>query len=40
MVSVRVSGLSGLGLSLGQGYCVVYLGKTLHSHSAFLYPAV
>ena len=27
------------GLSPGRGQCVVFLGKTLNSHSASLYPA-
>jgi len=40
MVSVLVSGSSGLGSSPGQGHCVVFLGKTLYSHSAFPYPGV
>ena len=34
------SGLSGLGLSPGQGHCVVFLGKTLDSHSVSLHPVV
>ena len=38
MVSVLDSGLSGLGLSLGWGHYVVFLGKTLYSHSASLHP--
>ena len=29
---------SGQGSSPGQGHCVVFLGKTLHSHSASLLP--
>jgi len=40
MVSALHSGLSGLGLSPGQGHCVVFLGKTLYSHSASLHPGV
>ena len=36
MVSVLDSGVSGPGLSPGQGHCVVFLGKTLYSHSASL----
>ena len=40
MVSVLNSGLGGLGLSPGQGHCVVFLGKTLYSHSASLHPGV
>ena len=31
---------SGLSSSPGQGHCVVFLGKTLYSHSASLYPGV
>ena len=38
--SALVSGSSGLGLSPGQGHCVVFLGKTLYSHSASLHPGV
>ena len=38
MVSALNSGLSGL--SPGQGHCVVFLGKTLYSHSASLHPGV
>ena len=40
MVSALVSGLSGPGLTPGQGHCVVFLGKTLNSHSASLHPGV
>ena len=40
MVSALDSGSSGLGPSPGQGYCVVFLGKTLYSHSASLHPGV
>ena len=41
MVSVLdVSGESGLGSSPGRGHRVVFLGKTLYSHSASLYPGV
>ena len=40
MVSVLDSGSSGLGLSPGRGHCVVFLGKTLYSHSASLHPGV
>ena len=32
--------LSSLGLSLASGQCVVFSGKTLHSHSASLHPGV
>ena len=38
MVRVVHSGLSGPGLSAGQVHCVVFLGKTLYSHSASLHP--
>ena len=34
------SGASGPGWSSGRGYCVVFLGKTLNSHSASLHPGV
>ena len=34
MVSVLNSGSSGLGSSPARGHCVVFLGKTLYSHSA------
>ena len=40
MVSALDSGLGGLGLSPGRGHCVVFLGKTLYSHSASLHPGV
>ena len=40
MVSALVSGSSGPGSSPGRGHCVVFLSKTLNSHSAFLYPGV
>ena len=40
MVSVFDSGASGLGSSPGWGHCVVFLGKTLNSHSASLHPSV
>ena len=40
MVSALNSGLGGSGLSPGQGHCVVFLGKTLYSHSASLHPGV
>ena len=35
MVSVLDSRSNGLGSSPGQGNCVVFLGKTLYSHSFF-----
>ena len=38
MVSALDSGSSGLGLSPGRSHCVVFLGKTLYSHSASLHP--
>ena len=40
MVSALDSGASGPGSSPGLGHCVVFLGKTLHSHGASLYPGV
>ena len=40
MVSALDSGASGPGSSPGRGHCVVFLGKTLYSHSAFLHPGV
>ena len=40
MVCALTSGSSGPGLSLGQGHHVVFLGKTLNSHSASLCPGV
>ena len=40
MVSVLDSRLGGLGSSPGRGHCVVFLGKTLHSHNAPLHPGV
>ena len=40
MVSALYSGLGGPGSSPGQGHCVVFLGKTLYSHSASLHPGV
>ena len=33
-------GLSGPGSIIGQEHCVVFLGKTLNSHSASLHPGV
>ena len=33
-------GASGPGSSPGQGHCVVFLAKTLYSHSASLHPGV
>ena len=40
MVSALDSRLGGLGSSPGQGHCVMFLGKTLYSHSASLHPGV
>ena len=40
MVSALDTGASGTGLSPGLGHCVVFLGKTLCSHSASLHSAV
>ena len=40
MVSALVPGASGPGSSPGRGHCVVFLGKTLNSHSASLYRGV
>ena len=40
MVCALVPGASGPGSCPGQGHCVVFLGKTLYSHSASLHPGV
>ena len=40
MVSVLVPGASSTGSSSGRGHCVVFLGKTLNSHSASLHLGV
>ena len=40
MVSAFDSGLGGPGSSPGRGHCVVFLCKTLYSHSASLHPGV
>jgi len=40
MVSALVSGSSRPGSSPGRGHCVVFLGKTLYSHSASLHPGL
>ena len=40
MVSVLDSGSSGCVRALAGGRCVVFLGKTLNSHSAYLHPGV
>ena len=40
MVSALDPGSSGPGSSPGRCHCVVFLGKTLYSHSAYLHPGV
>ena len=40
MVSALDSGARDPDLSPAQGHCVVFLGKTLYSHSASLHPGV
>ena len=40
MFSALDSRSSGPGSSPGLGHCVVFLGKTLHSHSTSLHPGV
>ena len=40
MVSALDFGSGGLGSSPGRSHCVVFLGKTLYSHSASLHPGV
>ena len=40
MVSALDSRLSGQGSSPGWRHCIVFLGKTLDSHSATLHPSV
>ena len=40
MVSAFDSRLGGAGSSPGRGHCVVFLGRTLYSHSASLHPGV
>ena len=40
MVGPLDSGLGGPGSSPGWGHSVVFLGKTLYSHSASLHPGV
>ena len=40
MVSALDSGSSGPGSRPGRGHCVVFMGKTLDSHSASLHPGV
>ena len=40
MVSALVPGTSSQDSSPGWGHCVVFLGKTLNSHSTSLHPGV
>ena len=40
MVSALDSGSGGPGPSPRRGHCVVFLGKTLYSHSASLHPGI
>ena len=40
MVSALDSGLSGPGSRPSRGHCVVFMGKTLNSHSASFHPGV
>ena len=40
MVNSLFSGSSGSGSSPGRGHCVVFLGKTLYSHSASLHSGI
>ena len=40
MVSALDSGSSSPGSSPGHGHCVVFLGRTLYSHSASLHPGI
>ena len=40
VVSALDSGASGPGSSPRRGYCAVFLGKTLYSHSDSLHPGV
>ena len=40
MVSELDSGLSGKGLRPGRGHCVVFMGKTLNSHSTELFSEI
>ena len=40
MVRALDSGSSGPGSRPGRGHCVMFLGKTLYSHSASLHPGV
>ena len=40
MVSLLIPRSSGLGSCPGRGHCIVFLGKTLNSHSSSLHPGV
>ena len=40
MVIARNTGFRSLSSSFGQGHCVVFLDKTLNSHSASLHPRI
>ena len=40
MISALLSGSSGPGSSPGRDHCVVFLDKTLYSHSASPHPGV
>ena len=40
MVGVLHCGLSSPGLNPGRGHYVLFLGKTLYSHSAFPHPGI
>ena len=40
MIGALNSGVNGPGSNPGRGHCVVFLGKTLNSHSASLHPGV
>ena len=40
IISALDSGSSSPGSGPGRGHCVVFLGKTLHSHDASLHPGV
>ena len=40
MVGALVSGSSGPGSSPDRGHCVMFLGKSLYSHSTSLHPGV
>ena len=40
LVSLQDSGSSGPGSIPGRGHCIVFVGKTLYSHSPSLHPGV